>query len=108
MAFSMTRSSPFPMVGVFFPLFGVLFVIFGIVQLIYNLKNTVSENRFTLLDITDAHREPDPLEKKFGKPNRDAGPSLEARLQKLDDLKTKGLITSAEHASKRKDLIDEI
>jgi hypothetical protein len=108
MAFSITRNSPLPIAGVIFPLFGIVFVLFGIIQLVYNLKNTVSEDRFSLMDITEAGTEIDPFEKRFGNPKHADDTSIESRLKKLDDLRDSGLITPSEHAAKRKALIDEI
>ncbi|MFD0697882.1 zinc ribbon domain-containing protein [Paenibacillus sp. GCM10027628] len=57
MAFSMTRDSPFPMVGVIFPLFGVIFVGMGIFQTVYHFKNAVGKNRMPLFDIEDSEDE---------------------------------------------------
>ncbi len=108
MAYSLTRDAPFPLAGVVFPLFGVLFVLLGVAQLIFNLKNTVSKDRFTLLDIADADSEIDPLERAFGAQQREGITSIEARLRKLDELKNKGLINSSEYAAKRKSLLDEM
>ncbi|WP_159886282.1 zinc-ribbon domain-containing protein [Paenibacillus puerhi] len=62
-AFSMTRNSPFPIVGIVFPLFGILFIGIGIVQTIYHFKNAIGRNRMSTFDIVDARDEPDPLER---------------------------------------------
>jgi hypothetical protein len=50
----------------FFLLFGVLFMVLGAAQAIYNFKNAAGKNRYSAFDITDAHEEPDPLNRKFG------------------------------------------
>lgn len=68
-AFSITRNAPFPMIGVVFPLFGVIFIIMGIVKAVYHYKNATGKNRMSILDITDANEEPDPLNKYFGSGN---------------------------------------
>lgn len=67
MAFFITQDSPFPVVGTIFPLFGVLFIIIGIVQAVYHYKNATGRERMSLYDITDAHEEGDPLNRRFGK-----------------------------------------
>jgi zinc ribbon protein len=66
-AYSLTRDSPFPMVGILFPLFGVLFVVVGIVQAYYHFTNATGENRFSEFDITDEDEESDPLNQAFGR-----------------------------------------
>lgn len=67
MAYSITRDSPFPLVGIFFPAFGVLFVIMGVVQTIYHYKNATGKERMSVFDITDSKEEDDPLNRRFGK-----------------------------------------
>ena len=51
----------------FFPLFGILFIIIGIVQAVYHTHNATSSNRFSSFDITEDGEEPDPLEQRFQK-----------------------------------------
>jgi hypothetical protein len=63
LAFSLTKDSPFPAVGIIFPLFGVCFVGLGIFQAVYHFKNATGRNRMSLLDIVDMEQEPDPLDK---------------------------------------------
>lgn len=58
----------------FFALFGIVFVILGIVQAVYNFKNAVGKKRFSSFDITDGDEEGDPLDERFGNPER-GGPS---------------------------------
>ncbi|KUP23671.1 hypothetical protein AWJ19_09435 [Paenibacillus sp. DMB5] len=52
---------------VFFVAFGVIFVGLAIVQGIYHFKNATGKNRMSLMDITDRHEEPDPLDTFFQK-----------------------------------------
>lgn len=120
MAFSMTRGSPFPMVGVVFPLFGVGFVCLGIGRLIYDLKNTVSKNRMSVLEITEDGEEPDPLNERFGRELRGTGDAERARpsarqenstagrLRHLDELKRSGMISEEEHRAQRKRILDQV
>ena len=68
MAYTITRGSPFPFVGVVFPLFGVVIVVLGIADVIYNFYNAISQNRFSTLDVTRPGDEPDPLQQQFGPP----------------------------------------
>ena len=56
----------FSLIGVIVPLLGVVFIIIGIVIAVYNFKNATSKNRFSVYDITDSDREPDPLDVRFG------------------------------------------
>src|SRR5690554_4902259 len=49
----------------FFVFFGIVFVGLAIVQGIYHYKNATGANRMSLLDITDNHEEPDPLNEYF-------------------------------------------
>lgn len=120
MAFSMTRGSPFPLVGVVLPLFGVAFVCVGIGRLVYDLKNAVSKNRMSVLDITEDGEEPDPLNERFGGGLRAAGcaesarpmvrqeNSTAGRLRHLDELKRSGAITDEEHRAQRKRILDQV
>ena len=117
MAFAITRGSPFPVVGVVFPLFGFLFVGVGIASLIYNLRNTVSENRMSVLDITEDGEEPDPLNECFGRPDLGAGGSpglargagaTARRLKELDELKRSGLISDEEYQTQRKRILAQV
>lgn len=74
-AFSITRDSPFPLVGTIFPLFGLIFIGMGIANAVFHYKNATSKNRMSLLDITDHHEEPDPLNIRFNggtKPNAES------------------------------------
>ncbi|WP_134699291.1 zinc ribbon domain-containing protein [Ammoniphilus sp. YIM 78166] len=66
MAFSITRDSPFPLVGTIFPLFGLIFIGIGIANAVFHYKNATSKDRMSLLDITDNREEPDPLNLRFG------------------------------------------
>ena len=117
LAFVITRGSHFPLVGVVFPLFGVLFVGVGIASLIYSLRNTVSENRMSVLDITEDGEEPDPLNERFGRPNGGAGgspapargaSSTAGRLKELDELKRSGLISDEEYQAQRKRILEQV
>ncbi len=54
----------------FMAIFGIIFIIFAIVQAVYHFKNATSKNRYSILDITDAGEEIDPLQEKFGKPTK--------------------------------------
>lgn len=51
--------------GQIFPLFGLLFTIFALANAVYNFRNATSENRHSLVDITDAYDEPDPLDPRL-------------------------------------------
>lgn len=107
-AYSLTRESPFPLVGFIFPLFGVLFVGMGVFQLIYNLKNTVSKDRYSVMDITESGEESDPLERRFGRPAGSNQVSIETRLRTLEDLKNKGLISHGEYETRRAKIIEQV
>lgn len=65
MTFSITRDTPFPLVGIIFPLFGFVFIGIGIANTVFHYKNATSKNRMSLLDITDEREEPDPLNVRF-------------------------------------------
>lgn len=113
MAYTITRNSPFPVVGVLFPLFGVLFILIGIVQLVYNIKNTVSARRMSIVDITDNQEEADPLNEAFGRPamsrsNPSVVSSVEGRLKQLDTLKIQGTISEEEYRDQRKRILGNI
>jgi hypothetical protein len=110
-AFSMTRNSPFGGGMLLFPLFGVAFVLFGIAQLVYNLKNTVSKDRFSVLDIIEPHEESDPLERRFGDAGArgaDGTRPIKARLRTLDELKAQGLASTEEYQTRRAAILREI
>lgn len=49
----------------FFVLFGFIFIGLAIAQGIYHYKNATGKNRMSILDITEAHEEPDPLDQYF-------------------------------------------
>jgi hypothetical protein len=67
LAFSLTRSVPFPLVGIIFPLFGLIFIGMGIANAVFHYKNATGDNRMSLFDITDNNEEPDPFDAKFSK-----------------------------------------
>lgn len=54
-----------------FSLFGVIFIVLGIGQFLYHLHNAKSEDRFSVVDITDSDEEKDPLNDKFGRPREE-------------------------------------
>lgn len=106
LAVAMTRSMPFPFVGIVFPLFGVIFVVIGIASVVYNLYNAGAKNRLSVLDVTSGTEEPDPLNSAAVGPQ--ASGSVESRLKKLGDLKASGLISEAEFRDQRKRILGEI
>ncbi|WP_244444709.1 zinc ribbon domain-containing protein [Paenibacillus camerounensis] len=61
---------------IFFAAFGIIFVGLAIGQAIYHFKNATGENRMSLLDITEANEEPDPLDRFLQK---SAGPASHSR-----------------------------
>jgi hypothetical protein len=65
MAYQITRNSPWPIVGIMFPAFGLLFICIGIGQFIFNAYNASQRNRMSLMDVTHADEEPDPLNQRF-------------------------------------------
>lgn len=109
LAFSITRKSPFPLVGWAFPLFGIIFVISGLVGAAYNFFNATTSNRLSNLDITSPGEEPDPLNALFHT-NQSKKKSLatEERLVKIDTLKQKGLITESEYNEQRQRILNEL
>jgi len=110
-AFTITHDVPFPLVKIFFPLFGVLFVIFGIINVMYNARNATSKNRFSEFDITSHDAEPDPFNEKFGSGKDDLidpDETLSARLNKVEELKRKGLISDEEYLETRERILNEI
>ena len=107
MAFSITRDSPFPVVGWAFPLFGIVFVIFGLVGAAYNFFNATTSKRLSALDITSPGEESDPLNDYFGQSPEKELPT-EERLRKTDDLKNRGLITEAEYAEQRHRILNDL
>ena len=58
---AVSMGAPFP-----FPLFGVLFILLAVVQAVYQFRNAAGKNRNSIVDITDADEEPDPLNLRFG------------------------------------------
>lgn len=58
---AVSMGAPFP-----FPLFGVLFILLAVVQAVYHFRNAAGKNRNSIVDITDAEEEPDPLDLRFG------------------------------------------
>jgi len=94
-------------VGSIFPLFGVIFVIMGIVMAIYNFSNASRKNRNSVLDITSAREEPDPLNQIFGTTSS-TSTKTEDRLRDLSELRTKGLITETEYAEQRRRILADI
>ena len=107
MAFQITKNAPFPLVGTIFPLFGVVFVIIGIVSAIYNFSNASRQNRNSVLDITTAREEPDPLNQIFGS-STSTSTRTEDRLRDLGELRNKGLITEAEYTEQRRRILADI
>jgi hypothetical protein len=93
-----------------FPLFGVLFIVIGIANVIYGIYNTTSKNRFSVLDITSSNEETDPLNEIFGSKhqNSDSQESIESKLQELDSIRSKGLISDAEYSSQRQRILNSI
>ena len=117
LAFSITRNSPFPVVGVIFPLFGVGFVLFGICRVVYDWRNATSPERNSLLDVLPEEEEPDPLNRRFGRqhgqPASGEGAasravSVEERLRSLDQLRAQGTVTEAEYAEQRARILREL
>ncbi len=94
-------------VGIFFPLFGVIFVLLGIGSVIYNFVNATKQKRFSVLDITTAQEEPDPLNEYFGD-KLQASENAESRLSELNQLKAKCLITEAEYNEQRRKILSAI
>lgn len=47
----------------FFLLFGIVFVGLAVMQAVFHFKNATGANRMSIYDITDSHRESDPLER---------------------------------------------
>ena len=60
-----------------FAIFGVLWTCVAIGMTVYNFKNATGKNRHSTYDIVDSEEEPDPLNERFGNPQRKA--------QKKDD-----------------------
>ena len=108
-AYAITKDASFPVVGTVFPLFGVVFVIIGIASAVYNFANATGTKRFSALDVTTGEEEPDPLNEYFGAQGSAAtGGSTEARLAKIEELRTKGLITEAEYAEQRRRVLNSV
>lgn len=110
MAFTITRNAPFPLVGILFPLFGIIFIIMGAVRAIYNFTNATSENRFSTFDITSSQDEPDPLNERFEHLTETDvfGESIESRLARVNELKSKGLISEVEYAEQRRKILNSL
>lgn len=53
----------------FFIVFGMIFVGLAIAQGIFHYKNATGKNRMSVLEITDHHTEPDPLNELFNHSN---------------------------------------
>ena len=109
MAFTMTREAPAP-VHIFFPLFGVMFVVAGIANVAYNFYNTTNKQRLSAFDITTTQEESDPLNEMFGakQKNNNRIESIESKLQELDGLRSKGLVSDSEYASQRQRILNSI
>jgi len=62
----------------FFGLFGIGFTIATLCIAVYHIRNAVSRNRFSVIDVVDSREEPDPLNQRFGAPRycRQCGVSL--------------------------------
>ena len=93
-----------------FPLFGILFIIVGIVNVIYSLYNTTSKNRLSTFDITSPSEETDPLNEVFGSNqlNVDSQESIESKLQELEALRAKRVISETEYLSQRQRILNSI
>ena len=109
-AFAITRDAPFPLAGVLFPLFGIIIVIMSVARAIYNFTNATSANRFSTFDITSSQEEPDPLNERFGHLTETdvSGESIESRLAKLNELKSKGLISESEYTEQRHKILNSL
>lgn len=117
-AFSITRNSPFPVVGTIFPLFGVVFVLVGIFRVIYDLRNATTRNRNSIVDVLPEEQERDPLDRHFGRqqplqPLSGPAPasqvaSVEVRLNSLESLRRKGTVTEAEYTEQRARILSEL
>lgn len=109
MAYSITRGAPEPF-ATFFPLFGVLFIIIGIVNVGYNIYNTTQKKRLSVFDIASSTEESDPLNdciagQAAGEPR---GETVETKLQKLNLLRQKGLVTELEYATQRQRILNSL
>ncbi len=108
-AFSITRDSPFPVVGTIFPLFGVLIIC--VVNLAMSMRNTVAPNRNSILDRVDSSEEPDPLNETLGRSGDASGPSeksVETRLNELEELRSRGTISQEEYHATHLHILGEI
>ena len=126
LAFAITRDAPFPLVGIIFPLFGVVFVVMGIARVIYDLRNATAQERNSLVDVVPEEQEMDPLNRRFGRSQAQAqqqgsggaaqrgaagsggAATVEARLQALDQLRGRGLVTEVEYAEQRARILREL
>lgn len=54
-----------------FALFGIFWTGIAIAITVYNFKNATGKNRYSTFDITDASEEPDPLNERFGRIQKD-------------------------------------
>lgn len=114
LAFSITRNSPFPMVGTIFPLFGIGFVLFGICRVVYDLRNATAQDRNSLVDVVPEEQEQDPLNTRFGRQpplggsSPPVGATAEERLRVLEGLRRQGVITDDEYAQQRSRILGEL
>lgn len=110
LSFAVAPHNPFPLVGILFPLFGIALVVMGLVGAVYNFTNATNAKRFSAFDVTSSQEEPDPLNERFGHlPETDVtGESVEARLAKVNELKSKGLISEAEYAEQRRKILNSL
>lgn len=110
LAYSITEGAPHG-VRVVFPLFGVLFIVVGIVNVIYNVVNAGSKNRLSQLDVVTDDEEPDPISRLVqGPQSRSAAveSTVDERLKKLGELRTRGTISEVEYAEQRRRILSDI
>ncbi|SHJ45049.1 hypothetical protein SAMN02745181_2097 [Rubritalea squalenifaciens DSM 18772] len=105
-------SAPQP-IRIIFPLFPLGFVCLGVFLTVYNFKNATSKNRYSAFDITTGEEEPDPLNEFFNKTKPQATQdepeeSLETRLEKLQELKNKELLSDEEYSSQRTRILNSL
>lgn len=110
LAATITRNSPFPLVGTIFPLFGICFVAIAVIGLFSN-KGSRSRRR-GYGDNTNGNEE-DQLKKYFenAKPRLEiekSEASPEARLKQLEDLRSKGAITEEEYGTQRQRILNSL
>jgi hypothetical protein len=109
LSFAVAPHNP-PLVGILFPLFGIVLAVMGLVGAVYNFTNATSAKRFSAFDVTNSHEEPDPLNEHFGHVTETdiSGGSVESRLAKVSELKSKGLISEAEYAEQRRKILSSL